>query len=296
MFKKVNFKVLAVILLISAVFAYDFGDTHPGGTDAKGGHYDRKTGEYHYHDSGTRAQSSVNATPARAPTTPATGTRLLSYPIQDFSNDTAYPVVAVVDGDTIKIQYQGRRVSVRLIGVDTPETVHPTKPVEAFGKEASNFTKNLLLGEHVYLRSDTGTNETDKYGRLLSYVYRAPDGLFVNLEIVRQGYGHAYTQYPFKLMELFRHYGNHARNVGKGLYAAGSQSGIDGIAAQADRSAAIESETEAESTQGVTVYVTRTGSTSHREGCNSLRRSKIPISLAEAKQRYGLCSRCNPPR
>ena len=103
---------------------------------------------------------------------------------------------------------------VRLIGVDTPETVHPQKAVEAFGKEASAFTRNLLLGEEVYLRFDHKTasvvgeltDKIDKYGRMLAYLYRVPDGLFVNLEIVRQGYGHAYTQFPFKHIELFRYY------------------------------------------------------------------------------------------
>lgn len=277
-----------------------FGDAHSGRTDSRGGHYNRKTGEYHFH-SRPRARAPVNLTPARPPTPAPTPTKpiranLKSYPIQDFSKDVAYRVLQVVDGDTIKIEHQGKLVTIRLIGVDTPETVHPTKPVEVFGKEASNFTKNLLLGEHVYLRSDTGANETDTYGRLLSYVYRAPDGLFVNLEIVRQGYGHAYTQYPFKLMELFQHYANHARNVGKGLYAAGAQSGTGGVAARANRSTAIESERGAESTQGVTVYVTRTGSKYHRGSCGYLRSSKIPISLAEAKARYGACSRCSPPR
>ena len=61
-------------------------------------------------------------------------------------------------------------------------------------------------------------SDTFKSGRLLAYLYRAPDGLFVNLEIVRQGYGHAYTFFPFKHMELFRHYGNRARTAEKGLY------------------------------------------------------------------------------
>ena len=119
-------------------------------------------------------------------------------------------------GDTVKIQYEGKLTSVRFIGVDTPETVHPSKPVEAYGKEASAFTENLLLGESVYLRFDG--NRTDTYGRLLAYLYRAPDGLFVNLEIVRQGYGHVYTDFPFKHMELFRHYASKARSVEKGLY------------------------------------------------------------------------------
>jgi micrococcal nuclease len=98
----------------------------------------------------------------------ALGVGTSPYPVEDFSKDTAYPVLKVVDGDTVKITYEGKETTVRLIGVDTPETVHPSKPVEAFGKEASNFTKNLLLGESIYLRFDG--NRTDKYGRMLAYL------------------------------------------------------------------------------------------------------------------------------
>ena len=203
----------------------------------------------------------------------------VSYPVENFTDDIAYKVVRVIDGDTVKIDYNGKATNVRLIGVDTPETVHPNKPVEEYGKEASNFTKNLLLGESVYLRFDI--DKTDKYGRLLAYLYRAPDGLFVNLEIVRQGYGHAYTQFPFKHMELFRHYGNRARTAGKGLY------GDPGPLPP-------EEPPENESEQ---IYRTRTGKKYHREGCGSLSRSKIPITLAEAKERnLGPCGRCKPPR
>ena len=208
----------------------------------------------------------------------------VSYPVEDFRADIAYKVVRVIDGDTVKIDYQDKATNVRLIGVDTPETVHPNKPVEAYGKEASNFVKNLLQGESVYLRFDT--DRTDNFGRLLAYLYRAPDGLFVNLEIVRQGYGHVSTQFPFKHIELFRYYGNRARIAGKGLYGSPQPNLKAG-----DTSAAVESESAGE------VYVTRTGKKYHREGCLSLSRSKIPISLEEAKERnFGPCGRCNPPR
>ena len=209
-----------------------------------------------------------------------------SYPVEDFTGDTAYKVVRVIDGDTVKIDDNGKATNVRLIGVDTPETVHPNKPVEAYGKEASNFTKNLLLGESVYLRFDV--DKTDKYGRLLAYLYRAPDGLFVNLEIVRQGYGHAYTQFPFKHIELFRYYGNRARTAGKGLYGT-PQPSVSGVSSSVDAEAIGETSDEQ-------VFRTRTGKKYHREGCISLRRSQIPISLAEAKERYSPCGRCNPPR
>ena len=206
---------------------------------------------------------------------------LVSYPVEDFRADTAYKVMRVIDGDTVKIDYNGKATNVRLIGVDTPETVHPNKPVEAYGKESSNFTKNLLLGESVCLRYDV--KRTDTFGRLLGYLYRAPDGLFVNLEIVRQGYGHAYTQFLFKHMELFRYYGNRARTTGKGLYGAPPAR----VASESEESFAVESENK--------VYRTRTGKKYHRDGCTSLRRSKIPISLVEAKERYSPCGQCNPP-
>ena len=201
----------------------------------------------------------------------------MSYPVEDFSGDTAYPVLSIVDGDTVKIDYQGKKTSVRLIGVDTPETVHPSKPVEVYGTEASNFTRNLLLGESVYLRFDV--EQTDRFGRLLAYLYRAPDGLFVNLEIVRQGYGPVDTRFPFKHVALFRHYETQARAAEKGVYGTPQAASVN---------------VELEGTGQV--YVTRTGKKYHRDGCRSLSKSKFPISLAEAKQKYGPCSRCNPPQ
>lgn len=136
----------------------------------------------------------------------------------DFSRITAYPVVRIVDGDTIIVNDKGTNIRVRLIGIDTPETVHPAKSVEYYGKEASLFTKNLLRGEKVYLVSGSEQNKTDRYGRTLAYIYRFPDGLFVNAEIVRQGYGFVYTQFPFRYMEEFKQLEQFAKNAEKGLW------------------------------------------------------------------------------
>ena len=133
----------------------------------------------------------------------------------EFDSLTAYPVSRIVDGDTVVLLMDGAPVKARLIGVDTPETVHPSKPVEYYGKEASAFTRNLLRGESVYLKY--GLEQTDRYGRLLAYLYRAPDGLFVNAEIVRQGYGHAYVQSPFEHRDEFLALQAGAREAGKGL-------------------------------------------------------------------------------
>jgi len=131
-------------------------------------------------------------------------------PGQDF-----YLCTRVIDGDTILLDMNGEQERVRLIGVDTPETVHPTKPVKYFGKEASEFTKSMVEGKRVRLEYDW--QRRDKYGRLLAYVY-LEDGTFLNAEIIKQGYGFAYTRFPFKYLEEFRQYEREARENGKGLW------------------------------------------------------------------------------
>ena len=98
-------------------------------------------------------------------------------------------VTRVVDGDTIQIQ-GGQKV--RYIGIDTPETVDPRKPVQCFGKEASRKNKELV--EEKFVRLEKDVSEYDKYHRLLRYVYL--NNTFVNLELVKQGYARAATFPP----------------------------------------------------------------------------------------------------
>jgi micrococcal nuclease len=119
----------------------------------------------------------------------------------------------VIDGDTIELD-GGERV--RLIGVDTPETVDPRRPVQYFGKEASAFTRRMAEGKNVRLEQDEDTR--DRYGRTLAYVY-LQDGTFLNAEIIRQGYGHAYTRFPFRYQQQFVELEREAREKGRGLWA-----------------------------------------------------------------------------
>jgi len=81
-------------------------------------------------------------------------------------------VVSVVDGDTIKVSIDGKTTTLRLIGIDTPETVDPRKLVQCFGLEASKKAKELLTGRKVRIEQDPTQDKIDKYGRLLAYVYR----------------------------------------------------------------------------------------------------------------------------
>jgi len=229
-------------------------------------------------------------------------------PEKSFARQSPHTVLEVIDGDTVKIDYDGTATTVRLIGVDAPETVHPEKPVEFYGKQASAFLKNLLKGESVYVEVPAAPSDRDKYDRLLAYLYRSPDGLFVNLEIVRQGYGHAYTEFPFEHLELFRHYEKVARESEKGLWdreakLAEEPRPVTLFGSPIPTPLVKESRLRAEPPSGkaassdVTVYVTKTGKKYHRDGCRYLSKSKIAVSLSEAKARgYGPCSVCGPPR
>jgi micrococcal nuclease len=126
-------------------------------------------------------------------------------------------VVRVVDGDTIRVVVDGREEAVRYIGIDTPESVKPGSPVECFARRASAFNERLVRGEKVRLVRDV--EERDRYGRLLAYVYRARDGLFVNAELVRRGYATVATFPPNVAHEgEFRRLAGKARLSGRGLW------------------------------------------------------------------------------
>lgn len=140
----------------------------------------------------------------------------------------------VFDGDSIrlriedsrsgveksKIQNQQSEITVRLIGVDTPEMSHPLKPVQYFAKEASDFTTKTVLNKKVRLEFDL--QKEDKYGRLLAYVF-LPDGRMLNAEIIKQGFGFAYTRFPFRYLDEFRKYERDARAKGLGLWKGGGK-------------------------------------------------------------------------
>jgi len=142
-----------------------------------------------------------------------------SAPVGDGGQkaDTA-PVVRVVDGDTIRVGLPSGEEPVRYIGIDTPESVKPGAPVECFAKRASAYNERLVAGEKVRLVYDI--ERRDRYGRLLAYVYRARDGLFVNAELVRRGYATAVTFPPNVAHEReLRRLARRARMSGRGLWS-----------------------------------------------------------------------------
>ncbi|MCL5411551.1 MAG: thermonuclease family protein [Patescibacteria group bacterium] len=139
-------------------------------------------------------------------------------------NKNLVRVSRVVDGDTVEIE-GGQKV--RYIGINTPETVDPRKPVECFGSKASLKNKELVEGKEVRLEKDV--SETDQYGRFLRYVYVG--NVFVNDYLVRQGYAQISTFPPdVKYQEQFKEAEKEARENNRGLWADCSLSTKSGIA------------------------------------------------------------------
>lgn len=126
-------------------------------------------------------------------------------------------VVGVVDGDTIKVASGDQVETVRVACVDTPESVHPQKPVEYFGREAAAFTTNLTLGRSVCLTTDASQADRDRYGRLLRYV-RLPDGRDLGAAIVGSGHGLAYRSSACDSSVDYQQLERSARSTFQGLW------------------------------------------------------------------------------
>jgi micrococcal nuclease len=149
---------------------------------------------------------------------------LKSYAEADITKMPRATVIRHVDGDTVQLRFAnpqalppsiGKTETIRMIGVDTPETVHPTKAVQYFGKEASDYTKKSLLGKEVYIALDWDTR--DKYDRLLVYIY-LENGECHNANLIKNGYANAYTLFPFQFMDEFRALERGARESNAGLW------------------------------------------------------------------------------
>ncbi len=205
--------MLRVLLSLVTAFTLFFTSSvyaHPGKTDANGGHTCRtncekwglKSGEYHYHDKNGNIIRQTNKT--------------IHPPVVRVNSKHVVKVIRVVDGDTIDVRFSNGATSrVRFIGVNTPETVHPQKPVEKYGKEASNYTKKRLTNQTVTLEFDVGVK--DKYGRFLAYVWVGKE--LYNETLVQDGYARVMTIQPnVKYQQRFITAERKARLQKKGLW------------------------------------------------------------------------------
>ena len=145
---------------------------------------------------------------------PATG-----YPAMPASAEGPFPVTKVSDGDTIWVNENGKRVKIRMIGLDTPELHDLRKPVQCFAQAASDRAQSVLGGHSVYLETDPSQDTIDKYGRTLAYVW-TESGRLLNLDMITDGYAFEYTyDLPYRYQQDFKTAEGDARTQSRGLWS-----------------------------------------------------------------------------
>ena len=199
------------------------------------------------------------------------------YPQRDFSKASRWDVVRVIGPDRLIIKNASEQRTVRLLGVAEPET-ELLDATSADYSQTVEFLHNLLAGEQVFVLE--GFRNAPAGGELKPVrIFRAPDGLYVNLELIRQGYAGFSPAGLADELQLFGSYQERAKQIGKGLW---NKSLVSAPAVKEPR--------------GATVYVTKTGQKYHRQDCRFLSRSKISLGLDEAKKRgFTPCRACKPP-
>lgn len=161
---------------------------HQGRTDGFGGHLDSESGLYHYH----RPDGATSPWPAT--------------PVPPGQWSGPFRVVRVIDGDTLVVSVDGEDVVVRLVGVDAPEKGEPGS------QRATEFVEDLVSGEWVSLSTDPKSGPRDRWGRRLAHVRREPDGLYLNLELVRSGLA-SVLRFDFHGRDLFLAWEDRAKRL-----------------------------------------------------------------------------------
>jgi micrococcal nuclease len=146
--------------------------------------------------------------------------------VPGLSEERRALVQRVVDGDTLVVRVGGEEERVRLLGIDTPELPREDRRGEYLAVEAAAWVRDQVSGEPVVLSGDSQREDRDGYGRLLRYV-RLPDGRLLNAELLRLGYAHVFTRYPFARKDEFLVLEAEAREKELGLWAAGGRAEID---------------------------------------------------------------------
>jgi endonuclease YncB( thermonuclease family) len=142
------------------------------------------------------------------------------------STETLYKVLDIVDGDTVKVEINGKTETLRLIGIDTPEIKDPRKPIECFALEASNKAKEILSGKSIKLEADNSQGDKDKYNRELRYILLEDNANFNKL-MISEGYAYEYTyNKPYKFQKEFKEAQENAMKAQKGLWNPSACNGL----------------------------------------------------------------------
>lgn len=237
------------------------------------------------------------------------------------SNFTKATVTKHVDGDTVHATLEnGQVLKIRMIGVDTPETVHPKKPVEYYGQEASNYTKEQVFNKTVYLEKDV--SDTDRYGRSLRYIWLTPPNdpnnitkdevktKMFNALLLTNGFANVSTYPPdVKYQTYFSEFESEARNNNIGLWYVAKapqeqapQTNVNTAVSKPSPNptppptpAPAEPQPAPQQNTGSGLVITMTGKKYHRANCRTVKQVKQQVTATEAQSMgYTACKVCNP--
>jgi endonuclease YncB( thermonuclease family) len=214
-------------------------------------------------------------------------------------------VLSVQDGDSVTLMLDGELRRVELLGADAPEWLERARSQRHYAVESRRFLTNLLHGERV-LVFEPEPGAVDPLGRRRAYLFRLPDMFFVDLEIIRQGYGKVSTRAGEPYADLLRWYETRARELERGVWDqtdddAGSEAEpaapparvVESPDAAPAAPAPVQLEPEPQSDEGW-VWVTRSGSKYHREGCSHLTSSRNRVRRDSIMSTHEPCKACNP--
>lgn len=213
-------------------------------------------------------------------------------------------VLSVQDGDSVTLMVDGAMHRFELLGTDAPEWLERVRVQRPHASESRRFLTNLLLGERVRV-FEPEPNKTDALGRRRGYVFREPDGLFVDLEIIRQGYGKVSTRAADPYEPVLRWYERRARALDRGVWGHPPEPDPEAEpeAPDATEPAApvverrtqpqLQPEPEPAGDDGF-VWITRSGSKYHREGCSHLTSSRTRVTRESIRSTHEPCKTCSP--
>lgn len=233
--------------------------------------------------------------------------------ISDESRLLEAKVVRILDGDTVLVDQNGKKIRIQLMAANAPEYIPSDRTPERYSIEARKFLVHLILDEPVLIQYDP-IAPRDRFGRRAAYLFRSPEMLCVNLELIRQGYAKYDVEQDSVYAEVFSYYNARAKMLARGIWnprrddrdavidwknddTERAPSSVDQAQPSQAQSDATDTQVETGSTaadDGDMVCVTKSGTRYHKKGCSHLSEPNHAISKKEAKKDYLPCKSCNP--
>lgn len=254
---------------------------------------------------GVALSAGLIAAPDPRPQAPVDDAPVLVAP--DRTRSLSATVVSVQDGDSITVSIGADVYRVEVLGANAPDWIERAERQRPYAVESRRFLTNLLLGERVLL-FEPQPGATDPLGRRRAYVFRLPDMMFVDLEIVRQGYGRVSARAGEPYQEILRHYEHRARELRRGLWDPSQAEEVASLpdpprpppqapAETRPQTAPPEAETPPRTEPArdpVWVWITRSGTRYHREGCSHLTSTRTRVRRDSVRSTHEPCRTCTP--